>query len=217
MRVAQNDGMQGIFPKRGTLFNVTVYNDSYYSWIPSSSSMSDFHEQAQGLLLFFTWGTYGIFSLMRKKVGTQPDSDGSVISGLGVINLVLGLHFKAVWQLTLSQYPTAHQMPTARIMPMCCQQHKLLPDFKEMEVFLLFIKTRSLTLAEIQLWMMCLQLTGTAWGVHSPGLGSQARSCIEKVTGYRVQMTCSSFHWIFSKVMHWIKTTENCLKGCKRS
>lgn len=44
----------------------------------------------------------------EKKVGTQPDSDVSVISGLGVINWVLGLHFKAVWQLALSRYLTAH-------------------------------------------------------------------------------------------------------------
>lgn len=84
----------------------------------------------------------------EKKVGTQPDSDGSVISGPGEISWALGLRFKAVWQLTLSWCP---RMPMARIMPMCCHQCRLLPDFKEMEVFILFINAKSLTLAEIQL------------------------------------------------------------------
>lgn len=41
------------------------------------------------------------------------------------------LHFKAVWQLVLSQCATDHYMPMTTIRLMCCHQLRLLPDFKE--------------------------------------------------------------------------------------
>lgn len=107
MCAAPNDGMQGVFPNRGAHFNAATYNHSCYSWIPSSFSMTDFHEQQRWLPLFFRGGIWRVFSVMWKKAGTQPDSDGSVISGVSVISWVLGLPFKDN-QLTLSRYPTAH-------------------------------------------------------------------------------------------------------------
>lgn len=78
-------------------------------------------------------------------------------------------------------------------------------------------KAKSQPPAAMQLWVMWLQLTGTARAVWSPGLWSQAWYCNEKVTGCRVEMICSSFHWAFLKVVHWIKATKNNVKDCKRS
>lgn len=62
-----DSGMQGVFPRRGTHFNGTVHNPSHYSWIPSSFSMTDSHEQPQWLPLLSTQGICSIFSLMRSS------------------------------------------------------------------------------------------------------------------------------------------------------
>lgn len=161
-----DSGMQGVFPRRGTHFKGTVHNPSHYSWIPSSFSMTDSHEQPQWLPLLSTRGICSIFSLMRNS-----DSGGSGNSGVGAIS-----HFQVSkgWKSWFCAPKT------------CLQQQ------------------------------CSSEGCGSSW-LAQQELCEALGSVPQKMTGCRVEMICSSFHWAFLKVMHWIKATQNNLKGCKRS